>query len=356
LDFTLLGEPEPIAGARVRWRPFGTTTTANATWTEGSTDDHGYFGVADIATGQWEVEICADGYRPMHVTVQIDPLKPARFDVLTAIRKTLPAADRVRVMEPSSVVRVDVGTPVHVKWRIENGPIDPKGWEVRVSISGCGEGIGSLVIHAEPLTNAEGGFTWHGTKQVVDWITSSDDWIEGGGLETENDQGEVQLPVEVCIYNAAGRNEHPGVLQHDDELLLMSETCHAAADQSWLFCGTTADDGGIGRLAPPSRRPEEARKRYEAAHSGVLQVAGQVTPPNLIDRVEPDWKDRGSHQPVVLEAVITTKGLVFDPIIVSAERPTVGRDALAALQRWKYEPATLDGKPVAVFVTVVFTP
>jgi hypothetical protein len=334
----------------------GTATNATAEWTEGSTDDHGYFGVPDIVTGQWEVEICADGYRPMHVTAQIDPRKPAGFDHLTAIRKTTPAADRVRVLEPSSVVRLEVGTPVHLKWRVENGPVDPKGWEIRVSIWGCADAEGLRTIHAEPFTKAEGGFTWRATKDVVDWIAGIDDWFAAEGLDSYfSNQDEMQLPVQVCLYNAAGRNERPGVVEHEDELLAMSETCHAAADQSWLVCGDTADDGRRGRIALRPRRPEEIRALYEALHPA-LHVAGDVVPPKLISRAEPDWKDRGSHQPVTLEAVIMRRGFVDEPVILSAETRKIGHDAVEAFKRWKYEPAMLDGEPVDVFVTVVFTP
>jgi TonB family protein len=51
---------------------------------------------------------------------------------------------------------------------------------------------------------------------------------------------------------------------------------------------------------------------------------------------------------VVLETTIDTTGAVGDVAIVEAPDAVAGRAAADALRRWRFEPATRDGQPVAV--------
>jgi hypothetical protein len=116
--------------------------------------------------------------------------------------------------------------------------------------------MSTWVIYAEPFKTAEGGFTWHATKEVVEWLRNNDP-----GSHYYGDDGDIQLPLEVCLYNAAGRGDTPGKLHHlDDEDMAMLGTCRAAGDRSWIVC-STSPDGEVGRLALTAKR--RPRKRSE---------------------------------------------------------------------------------------------
>jgi TonB-like protein len=109
------------------------------------------------------------------------------------------------------------------------------------------------------------------------------------------------------------------------------------------------------------RSGEKAMKRYEAAHPGVLRVGGDVKAPKLISKVEPNWESipkekRIQRGPIIVEAVISTKGEVVDPTVVGEPQPNLDAVFLSALRQWRYAPARRGGETVAVFlvITVMF--
>ena len=60
---------------------------------------------------------------------------------------------------------------------------------------------------------------------------------------------------------------------------------------------------------------------------------------------------------VALEAVVRRNGTVTDLKLLYERPPGLGfaESALEAVSRWKYEPATYEGKPVAAKLTVYVT-
>ena len=59
---------------------------------------------------------------------------------------------------------------------------------------------------------------------------------------------------------------------------------------------------------------------------------------------------------VVLQAVVRADGRVGEACVMDSRPEGLGYEeaSLAALERWRYEPATRDGSPVDRAVTVVF--
>jgi TonB family protein len=90
-----------------------------------------------------------------------------------------------------------------------------------------------------------------------------------------------------------------------------------------------------------------------------LSVVGDVRAPVLIHRVEPEypvWARKGRVEGMVMiEAVITERGDVVDAHVVQSANPVLNDSALAAIRQWRYQPATLDGRPVRVYLTVTMT-
>jgi TonB family protein len=87
-----------------------------------------------------------------------------------------------------------------------------------------------------------------------------------------------------------------------------------------------------------------------------LTAGGEIHPPELLHRVEPAYpealrRDR-IEGVVVLEAVVTEEGEVTDLRVVSSTRRELEEPALTAVRQWRYRPATYQGRPVRVYLTI----
>jgi protein TonB len=86
----------------------------------------------------------------------------------------------------------------------------------------------------------------------------------------------------------------------------------------------------------------------------------EVKLPIVIHQVKPEYPEllRKSRKEgiVILEAVISRTGTVKDVRILQSAHPLFAQSAIDAVLQWKYQAATLLGKPVAVYfkVTVSF--
>jgi len=85
-----------------------------------------------------------------------------------------------------------------------------------------------------------------------------------------------------------------------------------------------------------------------------------IEQPAVIHRVEPTYPQTllrmHMQGTVILQALITEKGDVQKIEILRSDHPLFSQSAINAVSQWKYRPAKLRGKPVAVYftVTVVF--
>lgn len=86
-----------------------------------------------------------------------------------------------------------------------------------------------------------------------------------------------------------------------------------------------------------------------------------VTNPKIIDKskVSPEYPEKAKEEKiegkVILQAVVTREGTVRDVKVLRCSKPDHGfeKSAVEAVKRWRYEPSTLDGDPVDVYITVV---
>jgi protein TonB len=108
--------------------------------------------------------------------------------------------------------------------------------------------------------------------------------------------------------------------------------------------------GGTGTFAGP---PPPTNSQ------GIVRVGGNVRPPELVQRVPPEYPAvaRAAHVQgtVVIDAVIDKTGNVVSEHAVSGPGLLIPA-ALNAVQQWKYQPTYLNGQPVelAMEVTVAF--
>ncbi len=107
-------------------------------------------------------------------------------------------------------------------------------------------------------------------------------------------------------------------------------------------------DGRADSRGIDGKDPGDSQRPYKPG--------GNVVEPRLVERVEPAYPEiaRKAHIEgvVVLEAIIGRDGAVEDLHIVKSANVLLDASALTAVARWRYTPATLQGTPVRVFLTV----
>jgi TonB family protein len=90
--------------------------------------------------------------------------------------------------------------------------------------------------------------------------------------------------------------------------------------------------------------------------NGPRKIGPDVKPPRLINRIEPKYPEalraEGKSGLVVLQTTIDRQGAVVNPVVVRHAEPELDAAAIEAVRQWRYEPATAEGKPVAVYFTI----
>jgi protein TonB len=86
-----------------------------------------------------------------------------------------------------------------------------------------------------------------------------------------------------------------------------------------------------------------------------VPVGGDVKPAHLISSVPPSYPALARTQHVAgdvrIDALIDVNGRVSAMKVVSGPS-LLHQAAMDALRQWKYQPALLDGKPIAMHLTV----
>jgi TonB family protein len=85
-------------------------------------------------------------------------------------------------------------------------------------------------------------------------------------------------------------------------------------------------------------------------------IGGKVLPPVAVSTPEPAYPSAGSKARMqgieTLRVIVGVDGNVHDPRIVKSLSPAFDAESIAAVQRWKFKPASRDGKPVAVIMNI----
>jgi TonB family protein len=106
-------------------------------------------------------------------------------------------------------------------------------------------------------------------------------------------------------------------------------------------------------VAPPAARSPSALPQTSA--TSPVHVGDTIPPPQQLKRVNPVYPTEaqldGVEGVVVIEATIGEDGAVRDAV-VKRSIPKLDQAALDAVRQWRYTTTLLDGKPVAVIMTV----
>ncbi len=100
---------------------------------------------------------------------------------------------------------------------------------------------------------------------------------------------------------------------------------------------------------PPAAVPAKPTQPY--------RIGGEVTRPEVIHKVPLDFSALANTEIRlaginVTEAVIDEKGNVQNVRTLKGSHPEVDAAVIANVRQWKFNPATLNGKPVPVYYTV----
>jgi TonB family protein len=154
------------------------------------------------------------------------------------------------------------------------------------------------------------------------------------------------------MLNNAGQ-DHPVATQRSDaDQAVQAPSLDAAP------AGDSANGSALSGVVSSSAAAVPAAPELQP--EGPVKVGGIVKEPRLLSRVLPDYplvaKQAGIQGDVVVKTTIDAKGNPVNLQVVSGPAMLRG-PALAALRRWKYEPSTLNGQPIAVqmLVTIKFS-
>ncbi len=153
------------------------------------------------------------------------------------------------------------------------------------------------------------------------------------------------------------RNEPPGgsCRRTAETLFLMSLASESVPDPS------TEPMSYLALFVPDAVSCEEAppAEASGAAIPDIVRVRGTVQAPKLTKRVEPAYPEasrRNREEGIsIYEATISTSGCVTDLRLLKSASPVLDVMGMEAIAQWRYKPATLDGRPVRVFLAVTVT-
>jgi TonB family protein len=96
---------------------------------------------------------------------------------------------------------------------------------------------------------------------------------------------------------------------------------------------------------------------YEVPGPDRLRVFDTIKPPVASVKIRPEYpleaRTKVIRGKVMLTTVICTDGTIGWMQVLKSPSPLLSEAALAAVRQWKYVPATRDGTPIAVYMTIV---
>lgn len=119
----------------------------------------------------------------------------------------------------------------------------------------------------------------------------------------------------------------------------------------WLRIDTVAE-----KYAPNQTSSEPPAKAEDENRNKPVPVGPGISPPRLLQHVEPEFTKearKGQHQgTVAVRATVGTDGRIHDAHVIRGLGWGLDENALAAVRKWVFDPATKDGRKVAVFIDV----
>jgi protein TonB len=168
--------------------------------------------------------------------------------------------------------------------------------------------------------------------------------LGGGEIHTVSSNSRPLVPIQAMVQPVLANIEDSKAVD-DDAGQAPPGPADSAPSGPGLATGVPDGTGplGVGPVGPGG--PEEIRR-----------PGGDVHAPVLLERAEPDYPEaaRRAHLQgtVILEAIITASGAVEEIRVLRPLNSLLDEAAERAVRRWRYRPATLNGRAVPVYLTV----
>jgi periplasmic protein TonB len=102
-----------------------------------------------------------------------------------------------------------------------------------------------------------------------------------------------------------------------------------------------------------------AQDQPDKTSDTVYEVGNGVTAPKGVYMPIPEYAESARKKKirgnVTLAMIVTAEGKVRDLKVIKSLDKDLDKQALAAVSTWRFEPATKDGKPVAVYLSTDVT-
>ncbi|MCP4664381.1 MAG: energy transducer TonB [bacterium] len=111
----------------------------------------------------------------------------------------------------------------------------------------------------------------------------------------------------------------------------------------------------VGEIPASVEEPISAEKPVAEEPSGQepRRIRGDVSEPRAIYKLQPAYPATAVKArvqgTVIVESVIDTQGAVVGLTVLKSDREDLAAAAVKAIRQWRFEPATVNGKPVDVY-------
>ena len=142
------------------------------------------------------------------------------------------------------------------------------------------------------------------------------------------------IPIFICLSFCLGYSQTNDAAQSSDDKPLIKSQSHPTDS-----LGETVYEG------------QGVAQRDQPVVSGVFVKPSPVNLPS--PKYPKSLKKNRSDADVTVEGIISQNGDFIDATVVDAVAPEIAKAALDGVARYKFQPATLDGKPIALQARVV---
>ena len=112
--------------------------------------------------------------------------------------------------------------------------------------------------------------------------------------------------------------------------------------------------GGVPLFAQEA--PQNTTGSTSSSDTVYERYTRDMTPPRTIYHPDPEYADRPRKKKiqgiVIVTVTVTAEGTTRDPEITKSLDKDLDKQAIASVAKWKFQPATKDGKPVSVRVPI----
>ena len=120
--------------------------------------------------------------------------------------------------------------------------------------------------------------------------------------------------------------------------------------------------GVVIALENPAKAPDSPSQATPSEEAKVYRIGHGVKPPRVIEMPGPklteEERKNGKRKyagVALLSLIVTTDGKPYNIKVMKSLRPDLDKRAIEAVKTWKFDPATKDGKPVMVEISVEVT-